>query len=108
MEQLLALLGIKKAAILVAGFFGAIMSLWFVTEAKTWPQRFFMVLGGAIVAAYATPLLGLIISPSEPMERGLSFMVGLFGMTLANAIFAGIRDTKFGEIVSGWLKRPGS
>lgn len=107
-DQVLAILGIKKTAILVAGFFGAIMSLWFVTNAKTWPQRTFMVFGGTIFAAYATPLLGLIITPTEPMERGLSFMVGLFGLTLASAIFIGIRDTKLGDIIAGWFKRPGS
>jgi len=108
MEQLLSLLGVKNLALLIAGFLGSVLSLKFVADAKTWPQRGFMVLGGTVFAAYVTPVLGNLMGASEPMERGLSFMVGLFGLTLASAIFNGIRETKFGEVIAGWFKRPGS
>jgi hypothetical protein len=107
-DQLLALLGVKKVAMLIAGFLGSVMSLWFLTEIRTWPQRIFVVFGGALLAAFGTPFFSLVITMTETMERGLSFMVGLFGMTWANAIFIGIKNVKVGEIISGWLKRPGS
>lgn len=109
LDEILSLLGIKRGAIAVAGFFGAAMSLWFVADRKTsFMQGVFIIFGGTLFAVYLTPVLGLLVTLSEPMERGASFMVGLFGITFANQVFCGIRSDKFRETVVGWFKRPGS
>ncbi len=107
-EQLLVLLGVKKGAILLAAFFGALVSLLAFPEVKTWSERIVMVVVGTLCAVYGTPLIGVAMTMTEPMERGFSFMVGLVGLTAMKKIFEAIKDTKFGEIISGWLKRPGS
>ena len=108
MEQLLALLGVKKITMLVAAFLGAVLSLKFVDGHITWPQRIIMAFGGTFFAVYVSPLISDLIKASESMERALTFLVGLFGLTLASAIFTAIRETKFGEVLSSWIKKPGS
>ena len=55
MDQLLALLGVKKITMLVAAFFGAVLSLKFVEGNIKWPQRII----------YVSPLISDLIKASE-------------------------------------------
>ena len=106
-EQLAAALGVKQAG-LIAGFVGAVVSLRFVTEARTWPARITMALCGTLCAAYLTPALAEYLDASERVENGLAFALGLFGMTLAGAIVSAIRELKVAEQIATWFKRPGA
>lgn len=105
-ESLLADLGLKKAALL-AGFVGSIVSLRFVTELHGAWSRASMVVCGTLTAAYVSPALAEVMSVSARVEHGLTFAVGLFGMSMAGALLAFVRD-KGGDVIGGWLKRPGS
>jgi hypothetical protein len=107
LEQIAAALGVKKAG-LIAGFIGALVSLRFVQEANTWPTRVFMALAGTMAAAYVTPGIAEFLGASERVESALAFGFGLFGMTLAGAIVAQVRDLKLAEAIATWFKRPGA
>jgi hypothetical protein len=104
-EQIAVALGVKSNGLL-AGFFGALVSTYFA--AKSWTERLIMAFSGTLCAAYITPVIGEYFKASERQENGLAFAVGLFGMTLAGAIVQTVRETKFGEQLATWLKRPGA
>lgn len=107
LDQLAAILGVKKIG-LIAGFIGAMISLQFVTEAKTWPARILMALCGTMCAAYITPGIADYLSASERVESALAFAIGLFGMTAAGAVMQSFRELKIAEAIATWFKRPGS
>lgn len=107
LEQIAVALGVKKAG-LIAGFIGAVISLKFLTEIQTWPARIFMAFCGTMCAAYATPGIADYFKWSERVESALAFAVGLFGMTLANAVMGALREMKIAEAIGSWFKRPGA
>jgi fructose-specific phosphotransferase system IIC component len=106
-EQLAAALGVKKAG-LIAGFIGALISLKFLTETKTWPARVIMALCGTLCAAYVAPGVAEYFKWSDRVEGALTFAIGLFGMTFANSFMTFLREIKFGEAIATWFKRPGA
>jgi hypothetical protein len=61
---------------------------------------------GSVVATFCAPG---VIEYFEIKTLGLAglmgFFIGTFGLSLMAAIFAGMREVKFGEIISGWLSR---
>jgi hypothetical protein len=107
LDQIATVLGVKKAG-LIAGFIGALVSLRFVHEANTWASRIFMAMAGTMAAAYLTPGIAEFLGASERVESALAFGFGLFGMTLAGAIVAQVRDLKLAEAIATWFKRPGA
>ena len=109
LEQLAAALGVKSTN-LAAGFLGALVSLRFLNEAKTWPARVIMALCGTICAVFAAPALidYFLSGASARVESGLTFAVGLFGMTATGSFIAAIRELKIAEHISTWFKKPGA
>tara|TARA_R110000868_G_scaffold19561_1_gene84203 strand:- start:957 stop:1283 length:327 start_codon:yes stop_codon:yes gene_type:complete len=107
LEQIAAAVGIKKI-VLIAGLAGAVISLRFVSEVNTWWSRITLVICGTAFASYATPALAEWLVASERVESGLAFAIGLFGMSLAGALLAAIKEAKLAEAISSWFKRPGS
>jgi hypothetical protein len=107
LEHIATAIGVKKAG-LIAGFFGALVSLRFVHEANTWPTRIFMAVAGTIAAAYITPGLAEYLGASERVESALAFGFGLFGMTLAGAIVCQVRELKIADAIATWIKKPGA
>lgn len=104
-EEIAVALGVKKAGLL-AGFFGALVSTYFV--ARSWVECVIMAISGTLCASYITPLIAEYFKASERQENGLAFAVGLFGMTLAGAVVQALREMKFAEQLATWLKRPGA
>lgn len=97
-----ATLGLKPS--FLAGVFGAVVSLRFVPDMKTTGQRLSMVLSGALVAGYTAPLtVALFEVKGQGAEASLSFLIGLFGMSLAAAVIKMINDGAFGELVKSKL-----
>lgn len=83
LESILTALGLSKGAT-IGGFIGALVSLRFI-ENLTWKQRVPTVLGGMFAAAYVTPLVIDVVSLSPKLESAISFLIGVFGMSIAAA-----------------------
>lgn len=91
----------------MAGALGALATLRFAPGASWW-ERATNVLAGSVCAGYCAPALAEWWSIASPcMHSALAFGVGMFGLSLAAAITQGIRDTRVGEIISGWISRKG-
>lgn len=89
------------------GAAGGLVALRFA-PGLTWFERAFNVLCGSLCAGFSGPALAEWLQVSSPgMQAGLSFGVGMFGLSLAAAVVQGIRDVRLSEIISGWLTRGG-
>lgn len=86
-SDFLTAIGLKKIPLL-GGFLGALISLKFIDGIAAWSlwQRATTVASGAIVAAYCGPATVLVLDMSLGAEGAVSFIGGLFGMSLAGAI----------------------
>lgn len=76
---------------LIAGFFGALISLKFI-DGLSVRQRASTVLAGAVIAAYSTPLTVEILGLSAKLEGAVAFLGGLFGMSIAGALIKAIPE----------------
>lgn len=88
-----------------AGALGALVGLKFA-PGLSWVERVFNVIAGALCAGYASPALAEWLHVAgEGMRGGLSFVIGLFGLSLAAAIVQGMRDARLGDAVTSWLRK---
>ena len=93
------------------GAAGSFVALRFAPGVSWW-ERLSNVVAGSLCAGFAAPagMPALVMcshSISAGMTAGVSFGVGMFGLSLAAAILQGIRETKLAEIATGWLQRRG-
>lgn len=86
-DAILSGVGLKKIT-LIAGFFGALVSLKFIDGIAAWSlwQRISTVAAGAIVAGFCAPLTVEILELSTGTEGAIAFIGGLFGMSAAGAV----------------------
>lgn len=86
-QELAAILGIKKAP-LIAGFIGAILSLYFIKN-LTRTKAAVAVIGGAACAAYLTPwiIVWFGLRGSEEAESAAAFLIGILGMNIIGGVF---------------------
>lgn len=63
--------------------------------------------GAAVVWSCAPGVIEYLSIKTIGIASLLSFMIGAFGLSLAAAVSSGIKETKFGEIITGWLSRKG-
>ena len=90
-----------------AGIAGSLVALKFA-PGSTWGERALNVLAGSLTAAYVSPALVEWLHISSPgLQSGLSFLLGLFGLSLAAAAVQAIRDTPLGQVITGWISRKG-
>ena len=90
---------------LFAGISGALIGLRFA-PGLSWLERVTNVAAGSVSAAYVAPAAGEVFRLTSPSMMGfLSFFIGMFGMSIAAAVMQGVRDTKVGDIITGWLSR---
>ena len=89
------------------GVVGALISLR-LAPGNSWLERFSNVAIGSAFAIVGAPAawegFGL---KSMSMLGFLSFVIGMFGLSLAAAIMQGLRELKVGDILTGWLSRRG-
>jgi len=87
LEAGVSALGIKLPAF-IAGLIGGAVSLRFLPEMKTWWHKVGTAFSGAFAATYLTPAFAEYFSMAAGGngENGISFAIGLFGMSLAAAI----------------------
>jgi hypothetical protein len=95
-----SLLGFDQASS-VSGGIGSILSLRFY-GAIGWAGRISTAMGGWLCASYLTrPLLRLLkLLPVEDYTGGGGFLLGLFSMMVAAAVWKVISETHWGEVIS--------
>lgn len=90
----------------VAGFAGAVVALR-GAPGTTWLSRLFHVSCGLAIAGFLTGGLAEFFGvQTVGMQSGLAFMLGLFGMNLADAVTTAIRETKIVDILP-WRRKKG-
>lgn len=89
-DDIMSTLGLTKASTF-GGFLGAVVSLKFI-ENLNWWQRMTTVFGGMITAAYVTPFIMDLFRLTTKVEGAVSFLVGLFGMSIVAAAIKIIPD----------------
>lgn len=91
----------------VAGVVGSLVGLKFAPGA-TVGERITNVLAGAVCAGYVAPgVTEWLHITSHTVHALVAFGIGLFGLSLAAAIWQGVRDVKLGEVITGWISRKG-
>ena len=60
-----------------------------------------------LIAGLVGAIISLRFISEVRVENGLSFAIGLFGMSMVAAILAALKEGKLGEAVASWFKRPG-
>lgn len=78
-------LGVKKEAIII-GLLAAIVSLKFIPDMRNWYQKLSMAFGGFLCAVYLAPAIAELMEFKTRTEYGITFLVGLSGMSLAAAV----------------------
>jgi hypothetical protein len=99
MNELLAALGIKKAALL-AGLIGGVVSLRFFEGLTGW-GKVVTALGGAAFANYLAGPASEYLAVSASHEGGVGFVLGLFGMSVAAAGIKAVRDVDWAGVIKG-------
>lgn len=90
-----------------AGALGSLAALRFV-PGVTWLERFGNVAAGSLSAGFAGPALAEWLQiTSANMASGVSFGVGMFGLSLAAAVIDGVRQVKLGDVITSWVTRRG-
>jgi len=107
-EQLAAALGIKSKGVLLWGLIGACLSMYFAQPGMHWLTRLVYCSGGAACAYVGAPALAEYFTLSEAATGAVGFVLGVFGMSLLAALQTIIRESKWGEQIATWVKRPGS
>ena len=98
LDSIAAALGVKKAA-LIAGFIGAALSAAMGPK-RTRIERTFTFLCGFGFAIYLTaPLIQFFKLEAGAYEGGIGFVLGLFGMTISDAIYKFIKETNWSDIL---------
>lgn len=104
MEEILAKLGLKGVHLLT-GLIGSSIALLYGKRIRTWKDKLkaiIIVLSGATVTGYLTPLI-LIYKPEwVGAEYSIAFIVGIFGMSIIKDVFNFIYD--FGRNPLEYLK----
>ena len=90
---------------LMAGLLGAAIGLKFVPGLR-WFERVTNFTAGLACSVYVSPAAGELLKlSSAPKQAALTFLMGLFSVSIAAAIFEGIRNVKLAEIIDGYLRR---
>lgn len=87
---------LASAEYAIAGLFGALVSVPFHEELKTWKGRVFFVGSGSTCAYFTTPLAIAHYTIEPALAGGFGFLLGAFGGSL---IAAGIRSFKTMDLV---------
>lgn len=95
------------AAPVVAGAAGSVVALKFAPGAS-WAERMTNVASGSAFAAFIAPAMSEYFHIASPqMLSCLSFALGLFGMSIAAALFTGVKGIDVASILTGWFKKGG-
>jgi hypothetical protein len=90
---------------IVAGLLGSLVGLkW--APGGSWLERAANVGIGFGCAIYVTPGAAEWTGVTSPRAlAALSFAAGMFGLSFAGAVSEGIKQTRFGDLLTSWLTR---
>lgn len=77
--------------VVIAGFFGAVLSMRFV-DGMSKKQRLFAIISGMVMAHYMAPMIAYLFKENDYQET-IGFLIGLFGMSVCSAIFKAIQES---------------
>jgi pimeloyl-ACP methyl ester carboxylesterase len=106
LEQLAAALGIKKG-VMLWGALGALVSFNFAGHLPV-VARVGYLCSGAACAWVGAPAVAEHFSLSDKAMLAVAFVIGVFGVNFLVKINDAIRETKLGEYLATWFKRPGA
>lgn len=84
--------------VLVAGFFGGILSMSFV-DGMSKKQRAIAIVSGMVMAHYLSPLIAFLFKEGDYQET-IGFLIGLFGMSICAAVFRAIQNSDLWGLVA--------
>ena len=89
-----------------ASLAGALIALKWV-PGNDMKERVANLAGGLSCAWFVTPIIVefLLRNASANARAGLSFVIGLFGLSIASAVVQAIREVKLSEIIDSWLRK---
>ena len=90
-----------------AGVLGAFSALRFTPGISTGAKIFNVICGSAFAVFGAPGVMELLHLNSIRLLCFLSLILGLFGMSLADAIFKALKEVEWSKIASSWLTRKG-
>jgi hypothetical protein len=93
------------------GIIGSLVALKFV-PGNNWLERACNLVTSFSIVIYGSPAVNSYFDiTAESMKSCMCFAIGLFGLSLAKAIFTGISETKLGaifsSIITSWFSRKG-
>lgn len=104
LEQLLALLGLKKP-FLIGGLIGAAISLRFIKEGTSLIGKIAFVASGWGMASYVGPVVASRLRLDGDDAYSVGFVIGLFGLSLAAAVWEAIASTDWAGVLKSILDR---
>lgn len=106
LEELLAAVGLTKAPF-VAGFIGGVISLRFVKDLQGLTGSLIAIAGGAATGGYVAPAVVEYWKLSESAIGTLGFLLGMFGLSFASAVYVVITTTDWKAVLASLLSRRG-
>ena len=95
MDSVLAVFGIKKLSVVIAGAIGGLISLRHYSE-LTYSGRLIVVLSSVALANYAThPVVSYLGKAAEDFELGIAAGIGLFGLSFVSSVTTMLKDTDY-------------
>lgn len=93
---------------ILAGIGGALLAAYYLLPGKNFLEKVINFAAGSLLATFCAPgAVDYFNVQLKGIAMLMGFTIGLFGLSLMAAITSGIREVKFGEIISGWLSRRG-
>jgi len=97
-----------KTSIALWAVIGALLSLRFAPAIVTWPGRALVVVQSFAVSTVATPYVAEVMEASAAAENAIAAGIGVFGISMCDAVMRAVRETNLPALVAGWLKKPGT
>lgn len=92
----------------LAGVAGAFVAAVRFLPGSGWVDKGINFLCGCMFALFCSPgVIDYFSIQTDGKSSLASFILGVFGLVLAASITNGIKETKWGEIIAGWLSRKG-
>jgi len=106
LDEILSAFGLTKAPF-IAGFIGGVISLRFVKELQGFAGSLIAIAGGAATGGYVSPLVVEYWHLSDSAVGALGFLIGMFGLSLASAVYVVITTTDWKAAIASAFSRRG-
>lgn len=106
LDELLGAFGLTKAPF-IAGFIGGVISLRFVKELQGTVGSLIAISGGAVTGGYVSPWIVDYWHLSASAVGALGFLIGMFGLSLASALYVVITTSDWKAMLASLLSRRG-